>query len=127
MAQPDPSLTPEKRLLELIEEPDAHNKNTGDEAKKTGKGALFSADVLKEKVAAFKSGIEKVAAKYKSAFGIKDLNRILKVVVAVMALVFVADFIGGLGGLREDFTKMTESHDAQLLDLAASKTRVESW
>ena len=42
MAQPDPSLTPEKRLLELIEEPDAHNKNTGDEAKKTGKGALFS-------------------------------------------------------------------------------------
>jgi len=129
----DSSLTPEKRLLELIEEPDAHKKEVTVATKKKDLRELLSVDALREKFENLKGKSESFFRKHQKSFGIKELNRILRVIVGVMIVVFVAGFIMDLSGLREDFSKSIHVPDSKLFEMEPPKegvpgeTGVEQW
>ena len=99
------SLTPEKRLLELIEEPDSHKKEASAAAKKKDLKDLLSPAAFQEKIAGFKGQSEALFKKYQKSFGIKELNRILKVIVGILIFVFLVNFVVDLAGLNQDFSK----------------------
>ena len=133
MAEPNnSSLTPEKRLLELIEEPDAHKKEVAAATKKGAKGSLSPA-ALQKKFSAFKGQGEDLFKKYKRSFGIKELNRVLKVVVGVMVLFFVVSSIVDLAGVNQDFSKSIQVPDSKMFEMEPSKdvpaegSSVEKW
>lgn len=125
----DPSLTPEKRLLELIEEPDAHKKEITAATKKN----FFSPKGFQEKFAGYKGQGESLIKKYKKTFGIKDVNRLLKFMVGILALIFAASFAGDMIGVSQDFSKSIQIPDSKIFEMeppAASVTEgsgVENW
>jgi hypothetical protein len=129
----DPSLTPEKRLLELIEEPDAHKKEATSATKKKDLKDLLSPAAFQEKFAAFKGQGEIFFKKYKRSFGIRDLNRILKVIVGILILFFMVSFIVDLVGLNEDFSKSIQVPDSKMFEMEPPKegqaegSAVENW
>ena len=129
----DSSLTPEKRLLELIEEPDAHKKAVTVVTKKKSLKELLSPAALQDKFAFFKGQGEALLKKHRKSFGIKELNKILKVVVGVMIFVFVVNFIVDLSGLRQDFSKSIQVPDSKMFEMeppkegSAEGAAVENW
>ncbi len=134
MAEPNnPSLTPEKRLLELIEEPDAHKKEGAAATTKTDIKSLLSSAAFQEQLSIFKGQGEVFLKKYKRSFGIKALNRILKIVVGVMILFFVVSFIVDLVGVNQDFSKSIQVPDSKMFemvppkDVPADGSSVEKW
>ena len=134
MAEPNnPSLTPEKRLLELIEEPDAHKKETSAAAKKKDLKNFLSPAAFQEKLTGFKGQSEVFFKKYKKSFGIKELNRILRFVVGVMILVLAVSFIADLAGLGEDFSRSIRVPDSKMFEMETPKegsaegSAIENW
>lgn len=134
MAEPNQSsLTPEKRLLELIEEPDSHKKETTAATKKKDLKDLLSPVAFQEKLAGFKGQGEALFKKYQKSFGIKELNRVLKIVVGVMALIFVVSFIVDLAGLNQDFSKTIQVPGSKMFETEPPKegpaegAAVENW
>jgi hypothetical protein len=127
------SLTPEKRLLELIEEPDSHKKGASASAKKKDLKDLLSPVAFQEKFAGFKGQGEALLKKYQKSFGIKELNRILKVVVGVMALIFAVNFVVDLAGLNQDFSKSIQVPSSKMFEIeppkegATEAAAVENW
>ncbi len=130
MANPDTSLTPEKRLLDLIEEPDAHKKDVVAGAKKARQAGQFSPAALKEK---FLGTATATFRWVQASFGIKDLNRFLKIVVAVLAVVFLAMLGVDMVSLKKDVVGSIEVSDSQALEMAPVKDAskgavpVENW
>ena len=130
MAHTDPSLTPEKRLLDLIEEPDAHNKDVVAGAKKARQAGQFSAAALKEK---FLGDATATFKRVKASFDIKDLNRYLKMFVGLLAVVFLAMLGMDMLGLKKDVVGSIEAPDSQALEMAPVKDAakgavpIESW
>lgn len=134
MAEPNnSSLTPEKRLLELIEEPDAQKKEITAAAEKKGLKGLLSPAGLQDKFAAFKGQGEALFKRHRKSFGIKELNRILKTVVGVMILFFVVSLIVDWAGVSQDFSEMIQVPDSRMFETELSKegpaegTAVEQW
>jgi hypothetical protein len=134
MAEPDnSSLTPEKRLLELIEEPDSHKKEVTVETKKKSLKELLSPVSLQDKIAAFRGQSEALLKKHRKSFGIKALNQILRVVVGVMVLIFLVSFVVDLAGMRQDFSKSIQVPDSKMFELeppkegSAEGSAVENW
>lgn len=129
----DPSLTPEKRLLELIEEPDAHKKEATVATKKKGLKDLLSPAAFQEKFAAFKGQGEAFFRKHRRSFGIRELNKVLKVVVGVMILFFAVSFIADLAGVNQDFSKSIQVPDSKMFEMEPPKevpvegSSVEKW
>ena len=134
MAEPnDSSLTPEKRLLELIEEPDAHKKEVTAATKKKGLKDLLSPAALQDKFAVFKGQSEALFKKHRKSFGIKELNNVLRIVVGVMILIFAVGFIVDLAGLGQDFSKSIQVPDSKMFEMeppkegASEGSAVENW
>lgn len=134
MAEPaDPSLTPEKRLLDLIEEPETLNKEVSAGAKKSGLTGFFSPAAFAGIFSGFQGGFGPWMAKHKASFGIKGLNKILKIIVMVLALVMVVDFIVGYIGTRQDFAGSIKVPESKMFDVTDTKesakgaSSVESW
>ena len=129
----DPSLTPEKRLLELIEEPDAHKKEIAAATTKKDFRGFPSLAALREKLSVFKGQGGVFLKKYKRSFGIKELNRILKTVVGVMILFFVVSSIVDLAGVNQDFSKSIQVPDSKMFEMEPTKdvptegSSVEKW
>jgi hypothetical protein len=129
----DPSLTPEKRLLELIEEPDAHKKEVTAATKKKGLKDFFSPAALQDKFAALKGQSEALFKKHQKSFGIKELNKILRAIVGVMVVIFAVSFIVDLAGLSQDFSKSIQVPDSKMFETEPPKegagegSAVESW
>lgn len=130
MANPDPSLTPEKRLLDLIEEPEANKKEIAAGAQKARQAGQFSAAALKEK---FLGDATATFKKVKASFGIKEINRFLQVAVAVLAFVFLVMVLIDMLSLKQDPIGPIEVPDSQALEMApvadAAKgaVPVENW
>ncbi len=130
MANPDASLTPEKRLLDLIEEPDAHKADVAAGAEKARRSGLFSPTALKEKFAANTAATVRWV---QASFGIKDLNRILKIVVVVLAVVFLVMLVIDVMALRRDIVGSIKVPDSQALEMAPvtdapkGAVAVENW
>lgn len=119
MAQPDDSsVTPEKRLLELIEEPDAQKKEAAAGTDPTGPAKRFSSAELKDKVERFKERMGGLLKKYQKTVGMKELNRYLTYIVVVLSVVFVVDFLIGLMGLSKDFASSVKVQPHKDLELA---------
>ena len=134
MAEPDnPSLTPEKRLLELIEEPDAHKKDVTAATRKKGLKGRLSPAAFQSQFAAFKGQGEALFKKHQKSFGIKELNRILKTVVGVLILFFVVSFIVDLVGVNQDFSKSIQVPGSKMFEREPPKegpaegAAVEKW
>ncbi|HNX68600.1 MAG TPA: hypothetical protein PLL75_07500 [Candidatus Omnitrophota bacterium] len=133
MAQPDASLTPEKRLLELIEEPDAHKKDVAEGPKKAARANLFSLGVLRDRIAGLKARAGDVFKRYRTSFGIRELNRVLKWIVIILGVVFVVDFTGGLARLKQDFAKSIEIPPNKVFETPSAEeateesTGMENW
>ncbi|HOW59044.1 MAG TPA: hypothetical protein PLO78_04895 [Candidatus Omnitrophota bacterium] len=134
MAEPaDPSLTPEKRLLDLIEEPETLKKEVAAGAKKGRRGGLFSPGDLKGMLASFNAGVTQWVERHKAAFGIKQLNRTLKFIVMILALFLTVDFIWGYVGVQQDFSKKITIPENKIFDVPEPKEMskegepVESW
>ena len=129
----DPSLTPEKRLLELIEEPGAHNQEVAAKAKKKGLKDLFSFAALQGKFESFKGQGDAYLKKKKKTFGIRELNKILKAVVGVMVLIFGVSLLLDLSSLKQDFAKSIQVQESQMFETEAAKedtaegAAVEQW
>ncbi len=130
MAQSDSSLTPEKRLLDLIEEPGAHQKDIAAGAKKVQQAAHFSAGALKERFLKTSTGIYE---QFKTSFGIKQLNRILRYLAVILALVFFGDLLMGMMDLKKDVAGSIETFESKMLEpppvseAAKEVEPVESW
>jgi hypothetical protein len=129
----DPSLTPEKRLLELIEEPGAHKQEVTAATRKKGLKDFFSVAALQEKFASFKGQGGAFLKKNKKSFGIKDLNKVLRVVVGLMVLIFGVNLALDLSSLKQDFAKSIQVRTSQMFETEAAKenategTAVEQW
>ncbi|MDD5225918.1 MAG: hypothetical protein PHV97_01875 [Candidatus Omnitrophica bacterium] len=129
----DPSLTPEKRLLELIEEPDSHKREVTVATKKKDLKDLLSPAAFQEKFAALKGQGEVLFKKYKGSFGIREVNRILKAIVALMVLFFAVSFVVDLAGVNQDFSKSIQVPDSKMFeietpkDVPAEGSAVEKW
>ena len=129
----DPSLTPEKRLLELIEEPGAHSQEVTAKAKRKSLKEIFSLEALREKFAKLKGQGDAFVEKKKKSFGIRELNKILKAVVGVMVLVFGVNLMLDLSSLRQDFSKSVQVPEGQMLEPEPAKegaeegAAVEQW
>ena len=129
----DPSLTPEKRLLELIEEPGAHKQEVTAETKKKGLKDLFSFAAFRGKFSNLKGQSDAFLKKKKKSFGIRELNRILKVVVGVMVLIFGINLMLDLSSLKQDFAKSVQVQESQMFETEAAKDEaaegaaVEQW
>jgi hypothetical protein len=129
----DPSLTPEKRLLELIEEPDAHKREITSATKKKELANLLSPAAFQEKFLSLKGQGEALFKKYKGSFGIKELNRILRAVVGVMILYFAVSLIVDLVGVNQDFSKSIHVPDSKMFEMEPPKdvsvegSSVEKW
>jgi hypothetical protein len=113
MAQPDSSLTPEKRLLDLIEEPSAHQKDIAAGAKKVQQSARFSAEALKER---FLKKSTEFFDRIKASFGIKELNRILRYLVIILAMLFLADLLMGMMDLKKDVAGSIGTSEPRMLE-----------
>jgi len=130
MAQPDSSLTPEKRLLDLIEEPSAHQKDIAAGAKRVQQAGRFDPGLLAEK---FLRNSTEVFERVKSSFSIKELNRILRYLVVVLGLVFMADLLLGVAGLQKDVVGSIGTLEPKMLEpppvseMAKETEPVESW
>ncbi|MEI7751683.1 MAG: hypothetical protein WCJ71_06285 [Candidatus Omnitrophota bacterium] len=130
MAQPDSSLTPEKRLLDLIEEPSAHQKDIAAGAKKVQQGARFSSEALKER---FLKTSNEFYERIKASFGIKELNRILRFLVILLALVFFVVLLIGVLDLKKDIAGSIGTSEPKMLDLppvtetSKEAEPIESW
>lgn len=130
MANSDPSLTPEKRLLDLIEEPDAHKADVAAGAQKARQAGRFSAAALKDGL----FGNAAATVRWvQASFGIKDINRILKIVVGVLAVVFFVMLVVDVVSLKRDVVGAIEVPDSQALEMAPVKdaakgaVAVENW
>ena len=129
----DSSLTPEKRLLELIEEPDAHKKAVTVATKKKSLKEILSPAAFQDKFTAFKGRGQDFLKKKQKSFGIKELNRILKVVVGLMVLFFVVSVAVDMAGLKQDFSKSIQVPESKMFELepgkegAAEGAAVENW
>ena len=129
----DPSLTPEKRLLELIEEPDAHKKEVTVATKKKDLKDLLSPAALQGKLAALKGQSEAFFKKHRSSFGIRELNRVLRFVVGGMMLFFAVTFVTDLAGVNQDFSKSIRVPSSKMFELEPPKdaamegSSVEKW
>ncbi len=130
MAQPDSSLTPEKRLLDLIEEPSAYQKDIAAGAKKVQQAGQFDPRLWAEK---FLNASTELFERIKSSFGIKELNRILRYLVVVLGLVFMADLLLGVAGLQKDVVGSIGTLEPKMLEpppvseMAKETEPVESW
>jgi len=130
MAQPDSSLTPEKRLLDLIEEPSAHQKDIDAGAKKVQQGARFSAGALKDR---FLKTSNDALERIKTSFGVKELNRILRYLVTLLAVAFITVLLLGAMDLKKDVIGAIENSEPKMLELppvsepAKEVEPIESW
>jgi hypothetical protein len=128
----DSSLTPEKRLLELIEEPGVQ-KQEATAARKKGLKDLFSLEALKRKFSGFKGQGDAFLKKSRKSFGIKELNKILRGVVGVMILVFGVSLLMDLSSLKRDFAKSIQVRESRMFETepvkedAAEGAAVEQW
>lgn len=129
----DPSLTPEKRLLELIEEPDAHKKEVTPSTKKKSLKDHLSPSGFQERLSLFKGQGEVFLKKYKRSFGIKELNRILRAVVGLMVLFLAVSFVVDMIGASQDFSKSIQVPDSKMFEMEPPKegpaegAAVEMW
>jgi hypothetical protein len=130
MAQPDSSLTPEKRLLDLIEEPSAYQKDIADGAKKVQQAGRFDPGLLVEK---FLRTSTELFERVKSSFGIKELNRILRYLVVALGLVFMVDLLLGVMDLQKDVVGSIGTAEPKMLEpppvseTAKEAEPVENW
>jgi len=135
MAEPDinSSLTPEKRLLELIEEPDAHKREPTVTTKKKDLRELLSPAAFRAKFAGLKDKSDAFLRKHQKSFGIKELNNVLKAVVGLMVFVFIVGFLIDLAGLRQDFAESVRVPEGRMFETeptregASSEATVEQW
>ncbi len=124
------SITPEKRLLDLIEEPSAH---ADEPTITTKKKKFFSLDDIKAKFSELGRKNRNVIEKYQKSFGIKEINKVLGGVVWVMIFIFAVVFIHDFLELREDFSISVNPPDVRTFDTdtqvsAASKNdSVSEW
>ena len=129
----DPSLTPEKRLLELIEEPDTYKKESAPAKKRKSLKELFSFAAFQGKFANLKGQSDAFLKKKKKSFGIRELNKILKFIVGGMVLFFGVSLLLDLSSLKQDFSKSVTVQEGQMIeeeptkDAAAEGTAVEQW
>lgn len=129
----NPSLTPEKRLLDLIEEPDSLKREPAirKEAKRTK--AFWTPQGLQEKLTALKGRGEVFFEKQKKTFGIKAINRVLSVTVGVIVIALVSSIVVDWLGMGKDFTKSIQIPDSKMLEIAIPQEGVsedlaaESW
>jgi len=88
---------------------------------------------LQAKFSGFRDKSEAFLKKHQKSFGIKELNRILKVVVGAMVVVFVVGFIADLMGLRQDFAESIHVPSGKMFEMeppkegAPGEASVEQW
>ena len=129
----DSSLTPEKRLLELIEEPGSATQEVAAQAKRKSLKELFSFEVFRNKFANFKGRGDAFVKKSRKSFGIRELNKVLKVVVGIMVLIFCVNLLLDLSSLKQDFSKSEKISEGQMFEPepakedAAEGAAVEQW
>lgn len=131
----DASLTPEKRLLELIEGADAAPKEAeaGPIKQKSAWADLFSPAGIRELQARLAKDIPDWLNTHKEWFGIKSINRVLKIGVLILFIAFIVDVGLDVFYLKQDFASSIKVPDSKMFDLPETKeaeaesSAVESW
>ncbi len=113
----NPSLTPEKRLLDLIEEPDSLKKETTVRKETQRPKTFWTALGLQKKWTDLKGRSEVFFASQKKTFGIKTINQVLLVVVSVIVIVLMVSVVVDWAGMGKDFTKSIQIPDSKMLEV----------
>jgi len=126
MADADSSLTPEQRLLKLIEEQESKESDSGKSAavqKNEVKGrvfdwkALFSPAFLKAQLIGFGSGFRERVKGGQSKVRLKNVNSILKVSLFLVALLLVINILYDLRLTHNDVVKELKMSQSKMLDM----------
>ncbi len=129
----NPSLTPEKRLLDLIEEPDSLKREPAIRKETKRAKAFWTPQGLQDKLTSLKGRSEVFFEKQKKTFGIKAINRVLSVAVGVIVIALVSSVVMDWVGMGKDFTKSIQIPDSKMLEIAIPQEGVsedlvaENW
>lgn len=131
MAEPNGDLTPEKRLLELIEG-SAGVGESGKPAEKIAEArrgswkALVSVEELKNRFSLLKAGLVEKFRHHQSTFGLTELNQVLRFVVIVLAVFFLGDFLFQLTQLNRRVIDEAVLPEVPEFELSYERPNVES-
>jgi hypothetical protein len=126
MGEPNPSLTPEKRLLQLIEGGEAAPAQ-GKEAGK-GKGAarqfsvksLLQPAVLKGYAEIVRDWAQKWIAEHKGSFGLKQVNRLLKVLLVGFVVILLVSLVGDAIKMHKNLKSFATIEQRERAELPSS-------
>lgn len=134
MAEPsNRDLTPEKRLLELIEssgagKAEAANPAVVQEIAKARKGswkALLSFEELKSRINLFHGRVKDWFDHHRKTFGLKELNQALRILVILLIFFFVGDFFGQILMVNRRVADTGEVAEMPVMDMSLEKPDVE--
>ncbi len=120
MAEPNAPVTPEAKLLKLIEEPQsAPQQSQGSPKKKLPLKALLSPSVWKAYSATAKETLAAFFKKQKGRFQLRDINRTARILVIVLACFLVVGVLVEMNALNHDPIFKWEEKQRKRADLGA--------
>ena len=126
MAQERPS-TPEKQLLNLIEDP--KEQDLSQKKIKRGSFSLFSLAALRGRFSFLLESIRSGSFFTKTLLGIKGLNKVLKVCIALLILYLIGNFTMSMTRLQEipEFVTRGSKSSAEIPAMISSGRRISDY
>jgi len=123
MADTDKSLSPEKRLLQLIEEPGQSSK----EHKKPPSEnlqTLFSARMLQERLTRFWENLQQLFTQKRKKFGIQDANKLIMIFGICLTVIFCINAVFDMNSVSKELQGVLDMPVAEVGDVGFVEHRM---
>jgi len=131
MAESSASLTPEKKLLRLIEDPQAGEAGGGGKGSKSGGkvpfdfARFFSPSAMQGRIAYLKDNWKAIASgSGPASFSLKQVNMVLKVVILCMGVFFLGNIFLELKSAKGDFNSYAHIPQKEMAEISLTQPKI---